>query len=339
MTRSPLARLLVLSVSITILSACGGGGGDSAPSASFSVTPTTLTFSAASASSGPPASQVVTGTVTGTVEGTLFINIALGASVVSLPSYGVLINGSNSGEAEIIPAVPATLGPGSFTDTITIRACTTDTSCTTGQLGGSPRTVAVIYNINGVKAASTSLTFAYGDAPTSADLTKQIQLSGYPSTASWSATSDASWLIVPANGSLASGTGQLTASLDQAKIDALVNDTYNATIKMTPAAGDVVTIPVTLTVDRAEVSYVAPYVAVTGTSREVVIRGAHFPATPSVSFGGVPALNVNRVSDNEIRATYPAALTVGKQAVQVSGISRSLAALVVVNTPASPRRR
>src|SRR5262245_60875952 len=126
------------------LEACGGGGGGSdsdSSQASLSVSPTSLTFSAPSVSSGRPATQVITGTVTGKVNGNLFINVSLGGAVVSVP--GVVINGSNTGEAQVIPALPSVLGPGSYTDTITIRACTTDINCTSGQLSGSPRTVAV----------------------------------------------------------------------------------------------------------------------------------------------------------------------------------------------------
>jgi hypothetical protein len=337
MTPSVAARLLSLSAVVLSISACGGGGGGGGdkPPASLSVSPSELTFSATSGSSAP-APQTLRGTISGTVEGDLFITITLNTNIVTVP--GVVITSTISGEAQVYPASPATLGPGAHTGTITLRACTNNASCTSGNLSGSPRTIPVTYTVNGLRVTG-SLAYLLNDASSSADLTKQIQLQGYPSTATWTVTSDAPWLTVPSAGSLNNGSGQFTATIDQAQVEALVNDSYTGTLTLVPQMGSSTSIPITLNVDRSEVSYVSPYVAVAGTSREVVIRGAHLPANPSVSFGGAPASNVIRVSDSEIRATYPATLAVGRHAVQVNGVNRSRAELAVATVPAYAAER
>jgi hypothetical protein len=342
MTLIRTARLLVPSGLAALLIACGGGGGyggggGDSSRASLSVSPASLTFSAPSVRAGPPPTQVVTGTVTGKISGNLYINVSLNGTVVSVP--GVTITGSNTGHAQVIPAMPSTLGPGSHTDTITVRACTTDINCTSGQLAGSPRTVSVTYTVNGLRVQPASLQFAINDASTNADTSRQVQVAGFPANGTWTATSNAAWLTVPSQGSLTGGTGMVTASLNQAQLDTLANDSYTATITLTPQAGDPVSIPVTLQLDRAEVSYVAPYVAAAGISREVVIRGAHLPANPTVSFGGTPATNVTRVNDTEIRATNASSLAVGSHDIQVGGVNRSLARLVVVNALPYPAQR
>src|SRR5688572_3534366 len=190
-TRPLVVRALLLCVSAASLSACGGGGGSDTPPpppASFSVSPSVLTFSAGRASAGRPATQIVTGTVSGTINGTLYINISLSGAVASVQI--VVINGSSSGEGQVVPALPSALGPGRHTDIITVRACTTDINCTSGNLSGSPRTVEVTYTINGIRTATTSLAYTIGDAPASTDFVRQVALSGFPADVSWTATSD-----------------------------------------------------------------------------------------------------------------------------------------------------
>jgi hypothetical protein len=299
-----------------------------------SVSPTSLSFAAASVSTPRPATQFFTGTVTGTIKGNLYLtmSMALSGTVVSVPV--VTMHGTNTGQAQVIPALPSALGPGSHTEVIWVYACPTDINCAAGQLAGSPRAVEVTYTINGLRAEPAALQFTISDASTSANLTQQVEVAGYPANVAWTATSNAAWLSVPAQGSLTNGTGQLTASLSQAQLDTLADGSYAATITLTPQAGDPVSIPVTLKLNPAEVSYVAPYVAVAGTSHEVVIRGEHFPANATVSFGGALATNVTRVSDSEIHATYPSSLALGGHDVQVGGSDRSQARLVVVDAPA-----
>ena len=345
MMNSISAMRLSAACAFTIaLSACGGGGGgggdgggNNAPAASFAASPSSLTFHATAANAAAPPPQTLTGSVSGTINGTLFINITLGGSIVTVSD--VVINGPNSGQVHIIPRLPSALGPGTHSDTLTVRACTTNVSCTSGQLAGSPQTVAVTYNIDGLRSSSNTLTYAVNDASLATDFSKLLPVSGYPSNATWTATTSAPWLTTPASGALSGGVAELFVRVDQTQADAMPNGEYTASVLLTPQSGNNVTIPVTLSIDRSEVSFVAPYVAEAGTSREVIIRGERFPESPAVSFGGTPAVAINRVGPQEIRATYPASLSAGAHAVRVDGINRSRANLVVVGTPSYSAER
>ncbi len=63
------------------------------------------------------------------------------------------------------PANASTLGPGTYSSTITVWACTSGPSCATGNLAGSPSTVAVTYTIDGISASAASLAYAVGNDP------------------------------------------------------------------------------------------------------------------------------------------------------------------------------
>jgi hypothetical protein len=140
-----------------LLVACGGGsggGGSSTPApppppppqAQFSLSTSALTFSAAEPKAAVPGSQSVTGTVAGTINGTtLYILVTATGDVVDAISTP-FITGS-SGSVSITPVAPMTLGTGSFSGTLTVRACVDSSTCATGELSGSPRTVNVTYTI------------------------------------------------------------------------------------------------------------------------------------------------------------------------------------------------
>jgi len=151
--------LLVIAVSAGGLGACGGGGGGSSPApapaptptptpqAQFSVSPTVLNFSAAEPKSAVPAAQQVDGTVTGTVTGTtLYILVTVAGSnivdTISPPSIS-----GNTGSVLVAPVAPMSLGTGGSSATLTVRACMDSATCASGELPGSPRTIAVTYAV------------------------------------------------------------------------------------------------------------------------------------------------------------------------------------------------
>lgn len=312
----------------------GGGGGDGGRNDGLSLSTNVLTFNAPNTNSTPP-SQIITATVTGVNSGTLYIKIvSTGPAVASITN--IIITGSTTGQGTINPASASTLGAGTHTSTITVYACTTDPDCTSGQLAGSPQTVNVTYTITGVAASTASLNYSIGDSPVAADFTRQFNVTGYPNQ-NWNAASNVSWLsVLPANGNTGTAT-QVTASLVQAQLDVMSGGTYTGTVTLTPSSGLVVTIPVTLTIARVQVNYVSPYVAFSGVSNEVIIRGDNFNniSVQNVTFGGINAIAFNVISNTEVRATHPA-LSAGNYPVQLQnnlGINRSLANLVVVDAP------
>ena len=140
-------RYLILVFGL-LLSACGGGGGSNSPSgpAFASLSTNSLSFAAANPFAPVPASQVVTATATGVVGGTLYIKIEIDGLVIA-SATNVQIIGSTQGQVTFNPGMPANLGTGTHTSTITISLCTTDPACSGGQLAGSPKTINVSYQI------------------------------------------------------------------------------------------------------------------------------------------------------------------------------------------------
>ena len=137
--RSATRWLVVLS-----LTACGGGGGSAGGGGggdrpTFSLSTNELRFSTISPGVTPGPGHV-TGSVSGALSGTLYIKADVSGSVVA--NVFINISGS-SGVATILPVKASTLGPGTFSGTLTVSACLNDPTCGTGQLAGSPATVNV----------------------------------------------------------------------------------------------------------------------------------------------------------------------------------------------------
>lgn len=348
MSRS-IATLRGLSVSALLsltLAACGGGGGSSGGGGgggggvgtlTLSVSQSTANFIGVFGPGGAPPPATVIGTVTGTGTGTLYIVISSSAPNVAL--VGNVNLGSTSGSADIIPASPNTVGLGNHTATITIKACINDATCASHQIAGSPKTVAVNYDVIGISSSQDSLNFEVGNAPVAADLSKAFNVDSF-GTNGWTATVDLPMLALSPPSAAGNGSSGMTASIDPANLDALDSGTYTGSIQL--ASNQVVgvtntTIPVTVHIARTRVNYVAPYVAFSGESREVIIRGEAFDAvTPTnVHFGNVAATSFTVVSPTEIHATHPA-LAVGTYAVHLdndAGVDRTTADLHVVDPP------
>ena len=84
--------------------------------------------------------------VPGNVSGTLYIIIQVNnPELVSVGS--VLITSQSSGEATVTPVNPTTLAVGRHTGSIVVRTCTNDPQCNSNHLQGSPKTIALTYDI------------------------------------------------------------------------------------------------------------------------------------------------------------------------------------------------
>jgi len=154
-----LARGLLLGCAAAILtSSCGGGGGGGGGDGGSSSPPGTISFSANAISFkavGPwaaaPAAQPISATVTGITTGTVYYKIVANNAVQNSSNglftvTDVTISG-DSGSTSVIPAIPSSIGIGTFKGTITVTACLNDSTCQTGQLAGSPKTISVEYDI------------------------------------------------------------------------------------------------------------------------------------------------------------------------------------------------
>lgn len=142
-TSAPLSFLLIV-MTTGILGGCGSGNSSSHGSASVSFSTAAISFKATAPFAQAPASQTITGTVTGVSSGTLYVTVQVNNpnSLFTVTSPTIM---GNSGQVSVVPAVPSSLSAGSFTGSITITACLNDSSCQTGQLSGSPKTIPVTY--------------------------------------------------------------------------------------------------------------------------------------------------------------------------------------------------
>jgi hypothetical protein len=332
-TRCPGLVLLLLT-----LTACGGGsgGGGSNTNGTISIASRSLTFHLDNLSSSTPGPQPISATVTGVTAPILYLVIQVaGRAVAGVSDFTV--TGTTGGQALVYPQGQSELGAGSFSSTITVIACTTDPSCSSTQLNGSPITIDVTYTIDGLNSSATNLGYTIGNTPTSADLSSTLNVTGYP-VQSFTAATNVPWLTVtPANASTSASTA-LTGNLVPAELDKLDSGQYSANVTMTPTSGDPVVVPVTLTVTRTQVNYATPYAELSGTSGNIIIRGENFNLIhPSaIQFGSTAATSFTVLSDTEIHATHPP-LAAGAYTVHVTnteGIDRTRAQLVVADAQA-----
>jgi hypothetical protein len=319
--------------------ACGGGGGDGGgggggPTGTLSVSTNSLTFIANGPQANTPAAQAVSGTVTGVSSGTLFVTIVGTGTAIAAISPVTLVN-DTTGQAMVSVPAPSTLGPGTYTGTITVRACLNDQSCSGSNLQGSPQTINVTYHVAALQSSAASFQYSIGNSPSAGDMSRQATITGFPPQ-NWAATTNVDWLTVTGSGG---NGGTLNASLVQSVVNNLHNGTYTGSITLTPGtAGQPLVVPVELQINRTQINHVSPYVSYSGTSGNVIIRGEQFSQVTisDVLFGSTPAQSFTVVNGTEIRATVPASLPLGRHTVKLqsnfAGV-RELAELAVVTAP------
>ncbi|MFO1338299.1 MAG: IPT/TIG domain-containing protein [Burkholderiaceae bacterium] len=326
------ARALAISAPFALVSACGGGGGSDG---TFSLSTHQISFAAARPTSDAiPNPEVVQATVTGVTSGTLYIRVEVVGDAVTVGN--ITVTGTTTGQAVIQPVSPEILGPGDHRATVTVYACTTSIECTSGQLAGSPQRIEVDYKVTGLALSEQALAYAIGNTVTPADMSKDVQVIGYPE-ANWTMTSDADWLLPSRKAGDTGESATLTASLDPDVVESLANGVYHGAVTLTPATGEPVTVSATLTIDRTEVRLVSPGTELAGSAMEVIVRGDNFDkvTVTGVRFGDVASTAFRVVSPTEIRATHPA-LPAGTYPVTVEDsqhLVRNLSSLSVVAAP------
>ena len=140
--------LFLICAAVLLTSSCGGGsssGGSTGGQGSVSFSTSTISFKASAPFALAPATQTVTGVVTGVSSGTIYVTIQSNDPDNLFTVTNLTIAG-DSAQVSIIPALPS-LQAGSYSGSITISACLNDSTCNTGQLSGSPRTIPVNYDI------------------------------------------------------------------------------------------------------------------------------------------------------------------------------------------------
>ncbi len=337
--RVPLLGKLVIACAFALAGCGGGGGGGNSGGGSrngtITVSPGSLTFIANGPSAPTPAPQSLVGTVSGVSGGTLYITVVGSGPAISTISSVSLIS-DTAGQATVSVPSPATLGVGTHTGTITVRACVNDASCSSANLQGSPKTIPVTYHVAAIQPSASSLDFSVGNTPAASDSSRQLTVTTVPAE-NWTAVNSVAWLSVTQGGG--SGTS-MDVSLVQAAVDGMSNGTYIGSIRLqhSTVGGLQLDVPVTLRINRTQVNHVSPYVAYTGTPSDVIIRGDEFSqiTIQGVSFGSTPAQSFTVDSATQIRARVPA-LPAGRYPVNLQGNFpdvRRFAELVVVAPPA-----
>lgn len=138
------SRMLLPAVLALVLTqtSCGGGGNSNA---TFSIDKTSINFVGVTPDAAVP-DEVVSGTVDGNIKGTLYLIASVsGNAVGNITNFEV--SGKNGRAIVSAPHqfYPGVLPVGHYSATITVRACVNDITCNTGELRGSPQTIAVSY--------------------------------------------------------------------------------------------------------------------------------------------------------------------------------------------------
>jgi hypothetical protein len=239
---------------------------------------------------------------------------------------------SAPGTLSIAPST-TNLAPGTYTATVTL----------TPSSGAAAVTIGATYTLTAAALSTNPASVAFSiDGASTATSTYLNRTAGTSSTGpalAWTASSSVPWLTVTPTGN--SGD-TATLSLVPAELQALDSGALPATVTFTYSGAYVTnavrSLPVTLNLALPKVNYVAPYVALAGTSEPVTIRGNGFlgAAGQNVMFGSSSESSYKVVSDTEIRVNHPA-LTAGTFAASVSnqlGLNRTRANLVVADASA-----
>jgi hypothetical protein len=326
--RSTCAAALLFVVGV-LLSSCGGGGGGG-NSASYSISTNSVSFTATQGGS-TPASQTVQLTVN---SGTVYVATSQTGSEFS---HNFIITGDTTGQIVITPFAP--INAGTFTGTITVRGCSTQT-CTGPDVPGSPKIINVTYTVSGPPTLTSSLaTVDFATTTGVLPAAKNLNLSLSTGTAAWTSnvqylTGANGWLVLtPSSGPT------LPQPISLSVNSAATPGTHTASVTFSAGGLDKV-VPVTLTVSDPTVNFVSPYVGTTNVGGDVIIRGFGFSSSGlAVNFGSDAATSVNFVSETEILATYPP-LAAGSYTVNVNNNGgpnlTTRATLVVVDPPAFP---
>jgi hypothetical protein len=185
---------------LALLAGCGGGGGgDRGPTGSFSISPTSLSASALT-NEGPP---TATANITLQISGTEDVYVSGSNSSVGINTVDVVANTATTGTLYVYFKQPGAVGPGTYSDTVTINLCF-DEQCRR-PLSGGPVTVRTTYTVTGAPRASLPVANASFTASTADNAgpsyTLPIQLEYPPSTG----------VYVRANGTTSGGIESVTA--------------------------------------------------------------------------------------------------------------------------------
>jgi hypothetical protein len=299
---------------------------------SYTVNEPTLTHS--------PAQMTFTAVASGSVPSTQTVTLSTANSLpvdyTTSVTYGAGATGwltvPNTGSApgNVTVGVSTTsLALGTYTATLTFVTATQMVS------------VNVSYEVATAALTFTpgSPSFAIGPSSNASALSQTVAVGSTAAPLSWTnATSNQPWLAVsPTSGTTGSN---VTLTIDQTQLEAVDPELHSATVTFSytqPGVGaTTASLPVTLNLTLPKIASVSPYVALSGTSSEVILRGKGFnnAAGAALDFGGTSVPTYTVVSDTEIRVTHPAFTAGPPRRIKFDNslnLVRSSADLVVVD--------
>jgi outer membrane protein assembly factor BamB len=320
------SRALLVMLAILLLAACGGGGSSSQNSNSnsnvtMSVSPQTVSVSATTTQPKPTSSfQVnVTGLTQSQKVYLQWSNTTNGINDVTAPSGGTL-----PATVSINFQSPATLGVGTFNDTVQVEMCF-DQGCSQ-QVGSSPQTVHVQYTV-------TKSTFGIiGLSPTSAyagsqsfTLTVNGSTFSQQSTVLWNGTQLSSTFV---------NSSQLTAQVSAADIAT----TGGASVSVSdPVNGTSNTVTFTINSSPLAITSLSPSNINAGSPAfTLTVTGTSLTSQSVILWNGNPQ-TTNFVSATQLTTQIPASdiSTPGTSAVSVSDpvYGNSNSQSFAINTP------
>lgn len=246
---SPVFRAGWLGAVLLLVAACGGGGGDgdggggqSSPRGAFTISGTSAAFRAIQGGPMPP-TQSFQVSVQG--AGAAYFGAAYVAGQGTQPSWlTVSSNGSGSSFQLVIGVVTGAVPPGSYTTTFSVG--TADAAGNVLQR----RDFTVTFDfIVGISFATPPVleNIVFGETPRARTVTVGVNAPGR----SWTATSSAPWLQVPAT--TQTGSGALAITLDTAAL-APGNHSAQLRVAATNDASDAAMLPVSIAIAEPTLS-------------------------------------------------------------------------------------
>lgn len=328
---SRMTRFLSCTVAAMFIAGCGGGGGGSAgasnggsstaaaatPTASLSISSTTLEASAYTGLAAPTAGFTV-----GIVSAASSTQFYLKGSYTKR-GIASITAANTTGDYTIQFDSPASLGVGTYQDTVTIEGCY-DSACTQ-QVGNSPQTVSVTYTVTAGPGILTSLSPSTVQAGVAFTLT--VNGSGFDAGA-----------VVIFNGNAVPTTfvsaTQLTASISASAI--AQPGPYDVVVAPSvAAAGSILSNPLALSVGALpSITGLTPGAVVAGSPDfTLTVMGSNFPQGAVVLFGGT-ALPTTWGGNDQLTATITTAQVLNPGAILLT-VATSVASDALVSAPVS----
>ena len=185
----------------------------------------------------------------------------------------------------------------------------------------TPRTISVhlsldlhpTLTVTGLDASPASLSYLVNNSSNEAGLAKSFKVVSNAGTAfngqvNWNAVSGSPWLSVINSSGDTNTQSTLQVKVNKSELEKMPNGSYNTSISLTANNARYKTnlLNFSMNLSLAEIENIAPYMAYTGRTEPIIIRGNSFASQPAMKINiGGHLVNANVVNDTEIHINYP----------------------------------